>query len=61
MKVNFLGDLRKVMTAVPDHQHQRSWKKCESTFFSKPLEGEAEDLYDKLMAMVGWTPTVPKT
>ena len=24
-------------------------------------EGEAEDLYDKLMAMAGWTPTVPKT
>ena len=23
-------------------------------------EGEAEDLYDKLMAMAGWTPTVPK-
>jgi hypothetical protein len=23
-------------------------------------EGEAEDLYDKLMAMTGWTPTVPK-
>ena len=22
-------------------------------------EGEAEDLYDKLMAMAGWTPTVP--
>ena len=23
-------------------------------------EGEEEDLYDKLMAMAGWTPTVPK-
>jgi hypothetical protein len=23
-------------------------------------EGESEDLYDKLMVMTGWTPTVPK-
>ena len=23
-------------------------------------EGETEDLYDKLMVMAGWTPTVPK-
>ena len=24
-------------------------------------EGEAQDLYDKLMEMGGWTPTVPET
>jgi hypothetical protein len=24
-------------------------------------EGETEDLYDKLMSMTGWTPTVPKS
>ena len=23
-------------------------------------EGEAQDLYDKLMEMAGWTPTVPE-
>jgi len=24
-------------------------------------EGETQDLYDKLMEMTGWTPTVPET
>ena len=29
--------------------------------FFETTEGESEDLYDKLMVMTGWTPTVPKT
>jgi hypothetical protein len=29
--------------------------------FFETTEGESEDLYDKLMVMTGWTPTVPKS
>ena len=31
MKSDFLVDLRKVMVTVPEHLHQKSWKKCETT------------------------------